>query len=225
MGHPLLFYRRLYGAAGNSALSKLSGSAKSAAGCAAVAAYESGLAAQGWMRRSFGDGRHVFVLLGAEAQQGGDVSYLVELGIVFDVEEFDVVLNDAGQDGFAYVHDLARLTAADRTEVHQVGVEGAAAGTLDGLGVIILADQEGLHFAQFKGAEHATQSGDAAGIVAGLGEGFADHFLAAALLRPGENLLGLRADFFVAHVSDLGGKPAEQFLPGIGMQLRLELRT
>jgi hypothetical protein len=57
--------------------------------------------------------------------------------------------------------------------------------------------------------EHAAQSSDAASIVAGLVEGFAKHFLTAALLRVRENPFGLRADFFAAYVSHVGGKPAK----------------
>ena len=44
----------------------------------------------------FGDRAQVVGLLGAETKQGGYVAYFVELGIVFDVEQFDVVANHPG---------------------------------------------------------------------------------------------------------------------------------
>src|ERR1700691_3176206 len=62
----------------------------STAGRAAVAAHPSGLAPLGWTDWDFGDRAHVVGLLGAETEQRGDVAYFVELGIVFDVEQFDV---------------------------------------------------------------------------------------------------------------------------------------
>jgi hypothetical protein len=102
------------------------------------------------MRWVLGDGANfirVSVLLGAEAQQGGDVADFVELGIILDVEEFDVVADHTGQDRFAYIDDLSCLATADWTEAHEMGVEVAAAGALDRLGVIALPYQQGLHFA------------------------------------------------------------------------------
>ena len=42
--------------------------------------------------------------------------------------------------------------------------------------MIVLADQQGLYFAQFERAQHAAQSGDAAAVVAGLAEGLAKRF-------------------------------------------------
>jgi hypothetical protein len=166
----------------------------------------------------------VGVLFGAEAQQGGYVSDFVEFGIVLDVEKFDVVANHPGQNRFAYIHDLAGLAAANWTEAHEVGVEVAAGGALDGLRMVVLAYEQSLYFAQFQGVEHAAQSGDSASVVAGLVQGFGQHFLTAALLRSGKNLFGLRANFFEAHMSNLGGKPAKQLLRNVGMELRLELR-
>src|SRR5580698_6955603 len=72
--------------------------------------------------------------------------------------------------------------------------------------------------------QHAPQSSGPAGVVASLVEGFVNCFLAAALLRIGENLFRVRTNLFVAHVGNLGGKPAQQFLLGVGVQLRFELR-
>src|SRR5207302_9865370 len=89
----------------------------------------------------------VVILLGAVAEQGGDVADFVKLGVVFDVEQFDVAADDPGENGLAYVDDLTSFAAADGTEADQVGVEVAAAGALDGLGAIVLSDQQGLHFA------------------------------------------------------------------------------
>jgi hypothetical protein len=161
------------------------------------------------MRRSFSDGANIVVLLGAEAQQGGDVSDFIELGIVVDVKQFNVMADHARQDGFGYVYNLTRLAAADWTEAHQMSVEVAAAGALDSLGVIALAKQQRLHFAGLEGAQHAAQSSDPAAPAAGLGESFAKRFCTTLLLRDCENSSGLGTDFVAAYVGNLGGETTQ----------------
>jgi hypothetical protein len=86
-------------------------------------------------------------LLGAEAEQGGDVSDFIELRVVLDEEKFDIVADGARQNRFGGVDHAANLASTDRTKIHQVGVEVTAAGALDRLGVVGLADQKSLHFA------------------------------------------------------------------------------
>ena len=129
-----------------------------------------------------------------------------------------------GKNGFAYIDYFSSLASANWTEADEVSVEVAAAGALDGLSVIVLPDQQGLHFAQLQGVEDAAQSGDAAGLVAGLVEGFANRFLAAPFLRFGEDPFCLSANLLAADVSHFSRKSAQQLLRDIGMQLRFELR-
>jgi hypothetical protein len=50
-----------------------------------------------------GDGAWAGVGLGAEAQQGGDVADFIEVGIVFDVKEFDVAADHPGQKRFSNI--------------------------------------------------------------------------------------------------------------------------
>ena len=108
--------------------------------------------------------------------------------------------------------------------MNQVSIEMAAAGALDGLRGIIVAKKQSLYFAQLERAENAAQSGDAAGIAAGLVDGFANRFLAAAVLSFGENFFGFAANRIASHMNDVGGKPAQQPLRNVGMQLCRELR-
>jgi len=126
------------------------------------------------------------------------------------------VADHPGQDRFGDVDHLAGFASADRTEAYQVSVEVAATGTLDGLRDVVIADQQGLYFAHFKGTKNAAQAGNAAAVAAGLAEGFANRFGRAALLPVGENAFGLSVDFIAADVGHLGGKTAQQFCAASG---------
>ncbi len=199
----------------------------SAAGQAAVAADASNGAADRRIWRDLRDGADVaavIVLLGTEAEQGGDVSDFIELGIVLHVKQFDVVANYRRQNGFGRIDHAANFATAHGTEVHQMGIEVAAAGALDGLRMVGLAEQQGLHFAGFEGAQHAAQSGDTASAAASLAQSFADRFVTAFLLRGSENTFGMGADYVAGCVADLGGEPTQQLLQGAGMQLRFKRR-
>ncbi len=90
-----------------------------------------------------------------------------------------------------------------------MSVQKAAAGALHGLCHIEVPDQQGLHFAQFQRAQHATQSGDPASVAASLADGFANYFAASFLLPRGEDLFGLRSDFIPAYMRDFCGEPAQ----------------
>ena len=172
---------------------------------------------------TFVDGSDV-IALGAEAQQSGDVADAIEFGIVFDIEEFDVLVDDAGQDGLGDVDDLASFAVADRAAAHQMSVKVAAAGTFYSLGDVVVADQQGLDFAHLEGTQNAAKSGDAAAVGVSLAEGFANGVIAAQILPVGENLFGAGPDNIIAHVRDVARKAAQQFLRNLGMELRLELR-
>src|ERR1700677_524004 len=100
----------------------------------------------------------------------------------------------------------------------------AATGTLDGLSYVVIAYEKSLYFAQFQRVQYAAQSGNATAVAAGLAQGFTNRFLGAGLLRVGENAFGIGVNFFAAHVSQVGGKPAQQALRNVGMQLWFELR-
>ena len=182
--------------------------AESAAGQSTVTANQSVLAAEGRFRARSTDRPNVIVLGRAEAQEGRDISYVVEFGIILYVENFDVMADHPGQYCLGHVDYLASLASADGTEANQVRVEVAAAGALHGLRDIGIANQQGLYFAHFERAQHAAQSGDAAAVAAGLAEGLMQRFARAALLPVGENPFGLRANFIAAHMSNLGGEPA-----------------
>src|ERR1700722_11386102 len=133
--------------------------AESAAGQSTVTADQSGLAAEGCIGARSTDRLDVIVLGRAEAQEGRDISYVVELGIILYVENFDVMADHPGQYCLGHVDDLASLASADGTEAYQVRVEVAAAGALHGLRDIAIPNQQGLYFAHFERAQHAAQSG------------------------------------------------------------------
>ena len=126
--------------------------AESAAGQSTVTADQSGLAAGRGLRARSTDRLNVIVLGRAEAQEGRDVSYAVELGIILYVENFDVMADHPGQYCLGHVDYLASLASADRTEAYQVRVEVAAAGALHGLRDIVIANQQGLYFAHLQRA-------------------------------------------------------------------------
>src|SRR5258708_22231947 len=77
-------------------------------------------------------------IVNTKAQQRGNVADLVELGIVFHVEQFNVAANDPGQNRLAHVDHFLRGPAADGAEAHQMRLDVSTAGTLDRLGEKIL---------------------------------------------------------------------------------------
>src|ERR1700676_3977065 len=142
------------------------------AGQSSVTAHAPGETADRRVRRNFADWPDITgavdILLGAEAQERGDISHLIELGIPIDVKQFDILTDGARQDCFCYIHDFSRLPTTHGTEAHEMSVEMAAARALHGLGAVGLADQKSLHFAGFERAQHASQSCDAASAAASL---------------------------------------------------------
>ncbi len=142
---------------------------------------------------------------------------LPSLGIVIDVKQFNVVVDHARQNCFCYIHDFASLPAAHGAEADQMSVKVATTGALDGLRVVALPDQQSLHFAGFKRAQHAAQSSDAAAAASRLAEGFSNRFGATFFLRVGEKSFSVGTDFIAAHVGNLGGETAQQLLRSISM--------
>jgi hypothetical protein len=192
---------------------------------AAVSAHQPTTAADGRIGRRISDGPEVSVLLGAKAEQGGNISNFIEFGIVVvDVKEFDAMADDPGQDGFADVDKFASFAAANGAKGYEVGIKVTASSALDGLGAIFVSYEKGLHFSRFKGAEHAAQSSDAAAVAAGLRNGFIHGLAAALLLRFGKDALRLIADFVRTGVCDVRVKAAQQLLQDVGMQLVFDMR-
>src|SRR5882672_7986654 len=122
--------------------------------------------AQSLAGRSGRDRLQIGALLGAEAQQSGNIADLVELRRIFHIEHFNIAADNPGQNRFSDVDDFAGGLAADWAEADEVGIEMPAAGTLDCMGEKVFSDQHSLDFAQFKRPQHTAQSGDAAGIAA-----------------------------------------------------------
>src|SRR5436305_5197474 len=74
------------------------------------------------------------VLIGAKPEQRADVSDLVQSGIVFHVEQFDVTLDCCRDEGIANILQLTCLVAANGAELHHVSIEMAAFGTFNSMG-------------------------------------------------------------------------------------------
>src|ERR1700722_10696933 len=105
-------------------------------------------------------------VIGAKAQQRGDISHLVELGIVFDIKHFDIVTNYVGQNGFANIDHLLRGSAAHRTVAHQMSIEVPAGRTLDRVALQAFAHKQGLHFTRLQRLQHAPQARNSASMAA-----------------------------------------------------------
>jgi len=90
----------------------------------AVPFHDSELRAVNFSRR--GVQASAFALIGAEAQQGGNVSGAIKLGVVLHVEQFNVAADGGGNDGFGYIFDFAGLVAAGRALSHYMRVKVAA---------------------------------------------------------------------------------------------------
>jgi hypothetical protein len=85
-----------------------------------------------------------------EPKQGRNIPYFVELGLVLDVEGLDIAANHPRQDRFTDIHNFLSSPPADRAVADQMGVDVAASGALDGVGLQILSDQKGLYLSQFE---------------------------------------------------------------------------
>src|SRR5581483_8054723 len=95
------------------------------------------------------------VLVGAEAEEGGDVASLLELRIRGDIKDVHALGDSLTNDGVGDVLDFAHRLAADGAGFGDVRIHVAAVRALDGVGGKILAQQEGLDLAGFDGGEHA----------------------------------------------------------------------
>ena len=82
----------------------------------------------------------------------------LKLGLVLCRPEFhrdplkvlDIAANHPRQDRFTDIHNFLSSPPADRAVADQMGVDVAASGALDRVGLQILSDQKGLHLSQFE---------------------------------------------------------------------------
>ena len=160
-----------------------------------------------------------FALVGAEAQQRGDVSGAVELGIVLHIYQFRVATNDRRYDRIGNVGNFAGLAAAGRTKLDHVRVDVTTGNALRRQMRKLFADEQRLHFAQLQRAQNAAQSGHAVAITLGLTDRFRSKFVATLVERLLHDAAGMFSNLFVRHLADVRREAAQHSLFHIGMQL------
>jgi hypothetical protein len=79
------------------------------------------------------------MLAGAEAQEGGDVAGVIEIVVIFQIEQLDIAADGDGDDGIADVGQFAGAVSAGYAKLDEVGVEMTAVRALYGFGGIIFA--------------------------------------------------------------------------------------
>jgi hypothetical protein len=136
-----------------------------------------------WTNRLRSYGGSTFSLVGAEAQQSGDASDLVKLGLVLHIHQLHIATDGRRDNCFAHVFQFLRAPAADRTIAHHVGIEMAAARAFDRVRGIILGYQQHLYFAHFERTQDSTQARHSAPVAPCLAEDF-PHLLVPMLSEP-----------------------------------------
>src|SRR5258708_12680135 len=87
----------------------------------------------------------VRVLFGGESEQGCNISYLVELGILLHIKHLDIAADHPRQNGLAHIDYFARGLSPGWAKAHEMAVEMSATPAPDRIPPKVLPYHPNLH--------------------------------------------------------------------------------
>jgi len=162
-------------------------------------------------------------LIGAEAEQRGNVADLIQCRLVPDEEQLHTAPDGGGNNGLAHIFKLARGPTTQRTISHHVRIEVTAAFAFDRVRGVVFRDQQSLHLPHLQRPQDTPQAGDAISIASGLAENFVDQVMPVVIEGLSQDMRGLFAHLLLGDRADIRRHPSQQSFLQVGMEMRLEL--